>query len=56
MKHAPNPKQIASILQEARKAGSTRLVGTRDERLAQLKALRSRDLNQEGRKGVKSQS
>lgn len=49
MKHTPSPKQIVHTLNQARKAGSVRLTGSRDERKAQLRALREKDLAEEGR-------
>ncbi len=38
------PKKIKQILNEARKAGSVHLTGTREERKAQLKAMRLLDM------------
>ncbi|ELG97251.1 hypothetical protein BvCmsOUNP043_01950 [Escherichia coli] len=49
MKHTPSPKQIVHTLNQARKAGSVQLTGSRDERKAQLRALREKDLAEEGR-------
>lgn len=49
MKHTPSPKQIVQTLNQARKAGSVQLTGSKDERKAQLRALRERDLTEEGK-------
>ncbi|WP_204378226.1 hypothetical protein, partial [Enterobacter asburiae] len=50
MKHTPTQKEIVAILNESRKAGSFHLCGSREERKAQLKALRCRDFLQEGKR------
>mgnify|MGYP000901984586 FL=1 len=48
MKHTPTQKEIVEILNDARKSGSVHLTGSRDARKAQLKALRQKDLTEEG--------
>lgn len=50
MKHTPSQKEIVQILNEARKAGSVQLTGSREERKAQLRALRQKDLAEENRR------
>ncbi|CNL95103.1 hypothetical protein [Yersinia bercovieri] len=48
MKHTPTQNEIVEILNTARKNGSVHLTGSREDRKAQLQALRRRDLAEEG--------
>lgn len=49
MKNTQSPKEIVQILNESRKAGSVQLTGSRDDRKAQLRDLRQKDLAKEGK-------